>query len=269
LIYSGLLTVSLTIIFTLLAGSSYSQQETAIDADAIIQKVVEVEARQRAEIRDVVFDAEYIEMEIDENGEMKEKMRLEKTVTLKYINDSVIYVETFNAYYKKGELMSEDELSKIAREKTEKKKKRGSRDISYSILSPFYDKNKQDYSITYLGVHDTTVSDYLCHKFKVESLTGDKKAINGEYYFDADSFHLVRVDFVPAKIGGNFFFNMKKLELSMMFAPNSDGYWFPTRFDISGQGKAMFFIGVSWAGTEYFRNPRVNTIEAEPVSSQE
>ena len=267
--YLRLLTVSLSIIFALLAGSSFSQQQTAIDADAIIQKVVEVEARQRAEIRDVIFDAEYIELEKDDNGEMKEKMRLEKTVTLKYVNDSVLYDETFNAYYKKGELMSEDELATIARERTERKKKRGSRDISYSILSPFYDQNKQDYSITYLGVHDSTISDYLCHKFKVESLTEDKKAINGEYYFDADSFHLVKVDFAPAKKGGNFFFKMKKLEMSMMFAPDSDGYWFPTRFDITGQGKAMFFIGVSWAGTEYFRNPRVNTIEAEPVSSQE
>lgn len=263
-----LLTTGLTIIFALLAGSSYSQQEAAIDADAIIQKVVEVEARQRAEIRDVVFDAEYVELEKDDNGDLKEKMRLEKTVTLKYINDSVLYAETFNAYYKNGELMSEDELDKIAREKTERKKKRGSRDISYPILSPFYDQNKQDYSITYLGVYDTTVSDYLCHKFKVESLTKDDESINGEYYFDADSFQLVRVDFAPANNGGNFFFKMIKLEMSMMFAPNSDGYWFPTRFDITGQGKAMFFIGVSWAGTEYFRNPRVNTIEFRTVSPQ-
>jgi len=267
--HSKLLSVSLTIIFLLLAGRSFSQQQSSIDADAIIQKVIEVEARQRSEIRDVVFDAEYIELEKDDNGEMKEKLRLEKTVTLTYLNDSVFYDETFNAYYKNGELMSDDELAKIAREKTEKKKKRGSRDISYSILSPFYDKNKEAYSITYLGVYDTTVSDYLCHKFKVESLTKGKKDINGEYYFDADSFHLVRVDFTPAKKGGNFFFKMKKLEMSMMFAPDADGYWFPTRFDISGQGKAMFFIGVSWAGTEYFRNPRVNTIEAEPVSAQE
>ncbi len=267
--YSKLLTVSLSVIFTLLAGSSFSQQETAIDPDAIIQKVVEVEARQRAEIRDVIFDAEFIELEKDDNGEMKEKMRLEKTVTLTFKNDSVFYDETFNAYYKNGKLMSEDELTKIAKVMTEKKKKRGSLDIFYSILSPFYDQNKQDYSITYLGVHDSTISDYLCHKFKVESLTEDKKAINGEYYFDADSFHLVRVDFTPAKKRGNFFFKMKKLEMSMMFAPNSDGYWFQTRFDFTGQGKAMFFIGVSWTGTEYFRNPRVNTIEAEPVSSQE
>ena len=266
--HSKLLSVSLTIIFTLLAGSSFSQQQTAIDADAIIQKVIEVEARQRAEIRDVVFDAEYIELEKDDNGKMKEKLRLEKTVTLTYLNDSVFYDETFNAYYKNGELMSDDQLAKIAREKTKKKKKRGSRDISYSILSPFYDKNKEAYSITYLGVHDTTVSDYLCHKFKVESLTKDKKAINGEYYFDADSFHLVKVDFAPAKKGGNFFFKMKQLEMSMMFAPDSDGYWFPTRFDITGQGKAMFFIGVSWAGTEYFRNPRVNTLEFRTVSPQ-
>ena len=263
------MSVSLTIIFLLLAGRSFSQQQSSIDADAIIQKVIEVEARQRSEIRDVVFDAEYIELEKDDNGEMKEKLRLEKTVTLTYLNDSVFYDETFNAYYKNGELMSDDELAKIAREKTEKKKKRGSRDISYRILSPFYDQNKPDYSITYLGVHDSTVNDYLCHKFKVESLTENEESINGEYYFDADSFQLVRVDFAPANNGGNFFFKMIKLEMSMMFAPNSDGYWFPTRFDITGQGKAMFFIGVSWAGTEYFRNPRVNTIEAEPVSSQE
>ena len=266
---SKLLNITLTITFTFLAGSVFSQQQTAIDPDAIIQKVVEVETQQRAELKDVIFDAEYIELEKDDNGEMKEKMRLEKTVTLTFKNDSVFYDETYNAYYKNGELMSEDELAKIARKKTEKKKKRGSRDISYLILSPFYDKNKQDYSITYLGVHDTTVSDYLCHKFKVESLTKGKKDINGEYYFDADSFHLVRVDFTPAKKGGNFFFKMKKLEMSMMFAPDADGYWFPTRFDISGQGKAMFFIGVSWAGTEYFRNPRVNTIEAEPAAAQE
>ena len=267
--YSRLLTVSLSIIFALLAGSSFSQQQAAIDADAIIQKVVEVEAQQRAEIRDVIFDAQYIELEKDDNGEMKEKMRLEKTVTLTYLDDSISYSEIFNAYYQQGQLMSDEVLAKIAREKTEKKKKRGSRDISYRILSPFYDQNKQDYSITYLGVHDTTVSDYLCHKFKVESLTKDDEAINGEYYFDADSFQLVKVDFAPAKKGGNLFFKMEKLEMSIMFAPNSDGYWFPTRFDITGQGKAMFFIGVNWAGTEYFRNPRVNTIEAEPVSLQE
>ena len=266
---SKLLAVSLTIIFTLLAGSSFSQQETAIDPDAIIQKVVEVEARQRAELKDEIFDAKYIELEKDDNGEMKEKIRLEKTVTLTFKNDSVFYDETFNAYYKNGELMSEDELAKIAKEKTEKKKQRGSRDISYRILSPFYDKNKEAYNITYLGVYDTTVGDYLCHKFEVESLTEDKKAVNGEYYFDADSFQLVRVDFAPANKEGNFFFKMNKLEMSMMFAPDADGYWFPTRFDIAGQGKAMFFIGVSWAGTEYFRNPKVNTIELRTVSSEE
>ena len=267
--YSKIVTASLTIIFALLAGNSFSQQEAAIDADAIIQKIVEVEARQRAEVRDVIFDAEYVEMEKDDNGKLTEKMRLEKTVTLKFMNDSVYYDETYDAYYKYGELMSEDDLVKIAREKTEEKNKIGSRDISYRILSPFYDRNKQDYSITYLGVHDSTVSDFLCHKFKVESLTNDDESINGEYYFDADSFQLVKVNFAPAVKREYLFFKMNKLEMSMMCAPNSDGYWFPTQFDITGQGEAWFFYGVSWAGTEYFRNPRVNTIGAEPVSTQE
>lgn len=112
--YLRLLTVSPSMIFALLAGSSFSQQQAAIDADAIIQKVVEVEARQRAEIRDVIFDAEYIELEKDDNGEMKEKMRLEKTVTLTYLDDSISYSEIFNAYYQHGQLMSDEVLAKIA-----------------------------------------------------------------------------------------------------------------------------------------------------------
>ena len=112
--YSKIVTASLTIIFTLLAGNSFSQLENAIDADAIMQKIVEVEAQQRAEIRDVIFDAEYVELEKDDNGNLKEKMRLEKTITLKFSNDSVQYTETFDAYYVNGKLMSEDELAKIA-----------------------------------------------------------------------------------------------------------------------------------------------------------
>jgi hypothetical protein len=45
----------------------------------------------------------------------------------------------------------------------------------------------------------------------------------------------------------------------MAFAPSSDGHWLPEKFDISGKGKAAFFIDVDWHGTEYFKNPQINT----------
>lgn len=135
--------------------------------------------------------------------------------------------------------------------------------FSFPMMSPFYAEKRSDYEIKYLGVQDSTVGNYLCHKFSVESKTEDEKNINGEYYFDADSFRLVRVDFTPAKKKGNLFFKMKKLAMTLKYAPDTNGYWFPTQFDISGEGKAMFFIGVNFTATEYFRNPKVNTLETE------
>ena len=121
---SKILAASLTIICALFIGSSYSIDGAAIDSDAIVQKVLEVEAKQKAEIQNVVFDAEYVEMEKDGDGGLKEKMRLEKTITLRYIGDSTTFEEKYTAYYKDGELMSEDQLNKVAKEKTEKRKKR-------------------------------------------------------------------------------------------------------------------------------------------------
>ena len=56
---------------------------------------------------------------------------------------------------------------------------------------------------------------------------------------------------------------MKEIKLSILYGPTESGLWFPTQFDVSGKGKAMFFIGVKFAGTEYYRNPVVNSEEAE------
>ena len=47
--------------------------------------------------------------------------------------------------------------------------------------------------------------------------------------------------------------------MSVSYAPISDGHWLPQQFEISGKGKAAFFIDVDWQGTEYFHNPQVNT----------
>ncbi|NOY88603.1 MAG: hypothetical protein GXO93_04320, partial [FCB group bacterium] len=83
--------------------------------------------------------------------------------------------------------------------------------------------------------------------------------INGDYYFEAESFHLVKVDFSPAKLVKKTMFKMSKLNMSILYAPTKEGYWLPRQFDIEGQGKAMFFIGVKFAGTEYYRNPIINS----------
>ena len=54
-------------------------------------------------------------------------------------------------------------------------------------------------------------------------------------------------------------FKMKELKLSARFGLAGDSLWLPRQFDVQGKGKAMFFIGVKFAGTEHYRNPKINS----------
>lgn len=249
--------VSLFLVLSALSVSA--QQESSLEPSAIIQKILEVEAQQRAEVKDIIFDAEYIESEGNGEGGFTEKVRLEKKIHMKYMPDTILYHEEYLHFYKEGELRSDEECDEMAADRKNKKKKRGSRDISYPMLEPFYPKNRGQYTIAYQGVNDTIAEKYVCHHFKVSSNIDDEHNINGDYYFDAATFQLVRVDFVPAKLGGNLLFKLDDLSMSMSYAPTEDGHWLPSRFDISGKGKAAFFIDVDWSGTERFKNPQINT----------
>jgi len=236
-----------------------AQEELALEPDAIIQKILSVDAKQRSEIQSLVFDAEYIEKENNGKGGYDEKIRLEKKIRMKFLSDTVWYNEEYLRYYKNNEVRSAEECDEVAAERKDKKKRRGSRDISWPMLLPFKPEGSGGYTKTYQGVDDTTVAGYVCHHFKVTSTTEDEDKINGDYFFDAASFQLIRVRFCPAKLGGNLMFKLDKLEMALSFAPTSDGHWLPQQFDIAGKGKAAFFIDVDWQGTEYFHNPQINT----------
>lgn len=240
-------------------ASAMAIEEEALEADAIISKILAVEAKQRSEIQTLTFDAEYIEKESDGNGGYNEKVRLEKKIRLKYLPDTVWYNEEYIRYLKNGEVRPDKECDEVAAERKAKKKKRGSRDISFPILTPLKPASRGSYDVAYLGVDDSTVPDYVCYHFTATSTTLDENKINGDYYFDAASFQLIKVKFAPAKLAGNLMFKLNQLDISMTFAPTAEGHWLPRQFDISGKGKAAFFIGVDWEGTEYFHNPQINT----------
>lgn len=253
LLFVSLLAMLLTFIPVL------GQEEEALEPDAIIQKILAVEAKQRSEIQNVVFDAEYVERESNGNGGYNEKVRLEKKIRMKYLPDTVLYSEEYLRYFKNGEARPDKECDEIAAERQDKKKRRGSKDISYPILTPFKPATRGGYKIDYLGVDDTTVADFVCHHFKVTCNTHDEDKINGDYFFDAASFQLIKVTFAPAKLGGNLMFKLDKLEMCLSYAPSADGHWLPQQFDIWGKGKAAFFIDIDWSGTEYFHNAQINT----------
>jgi hypothetical protein len=254
---------SITAALTILAGVALfpievRAQVDGIDPAAIIGRILAVDAQQRETLKDVTFQSEYIEGEQTDQG-FKEKLRLVKKVYVKYLKDTAWYRDDYLEYYKDGTLQSAEDRDDIAAERKEKKARRKSKDISYDMLTPFKAAQRDLYKIDYKGVAPDKIDNRACHHFVVSAKEESDQLINGDYYFEAESFHLVRVDFTPAKLIKSVWFKLSKLDMSISYAPTADGYWLPIRFFLVGKGKATLFIGVNFGGTEYFKNPTVNS----------
>ena len=252
--------VLLPALVTVLAAPALMAQLPAsgIDPEAIIERVLAVEKDQRRQLNDVVFESEYIEGEEKKDEGFREKVRFEKRTYLKIFEDTAWFNEEYLAFYKDGELRSREELEKEVRSRREKQRKRDGQDLSFPILSPFYPDRRADYEIVYEGVAAEEVESRICHHFRVTSKIQEPGFINGDFYFEAESFNLVRVDFSPAKLVKKTLFRFNELNMSILYGPTDEGFWLPRQFDIDGKGKAMFFIGVKFAATEYYRNPVIN-----------
>jgi len=236
-----------------------SQEDNGIDPEALIDRILSVQAQQRAELHDVIFDAEYVEGDQKDDG-FHEKVRFDKRIYLKFLPDTVLFHEEYLAYYKDGKLQSEKELRKEAAERMAKKKKRHMRDISYPMLKPFYPEERALYDITYKGVPREDIDGYVCHHFQVKAKEESDTLINGDFYFDAETFHTVRVDFRPAKLVKKMMFRLSELNMSLTYGPTGDdNIWLPRQFHLEGKGKAGLLFGVHFGGTEYYRNPVINS----------
>ena len=93
----------------------------------------------------------------------------------------------------------------------------------------------------------------MCPKLPADSL------IEGEFFFDAESLHLVRADFSPSKLVKKLMFRLKRLDMTLVQGPTPEGYWLPREFRIDGKGKAGLLFGVSFGGRERYTNPVVNS----------
>ena len=241
-----------------------AENHNGIDPDAIIERIVTLEKRQMENIKYITYDAEYVEGEDNAEGIFKEKVRFIKKVYVKYLPDTSLIHEEYIEYYKEGELQDEKKLESEAKDRIEKKKKRKAKDISFSMLEPFYPENRKLYDISYNGITDEIIENYTCFHFKVNALEESDSLINGDFYFDTETFNPVKVDFTPAKLTKKFMFKLKEMAMSVLYEPSGiDDLWLPVRFDISGKGKAMFFIGVKFSGMEYYRNPVINDSTVE------
>ena len=244
------------------ASKTWAQTPAGIDPEAIINRILTVDQEQRNQVKDVVFDAEYVEKDEGDNGsngEPKEKVRLMKRVYLKYFPDTAWYHEDYTQFYKEGRLQTSDDLKKEAADRKEKKRRRGALDISYPMLKPFWANHRALYTIEYKGIASEQVDSRSCHHFTVTAKEPADSLFNGDYYFEAVGFHLAKVDFSPSKLVHRTLFKMSEFNMSLIYTPNLNGQWFPSEFNIQFKAKAMWVIGVKVKGAEYYRNPIVNS----------
>ncbi|MBN1211099.1 MAG: hypothetical protein JXA92_00850, partial [candidate division Zixibacteria bacterium] len=167
--------------------------------------------------------------------------------------------EDYQEYYKDGELQDDKDRKKEEARRKKDKIKRKTYDISYSMYTPFHTDQREFYDFEYLGLAEEKVNDYVCHHFIVKAREEKEGLINGDYFFEAGSFNLVRVDFSPARLVKKTMFKLKELDMTLLYGPTPEGYWLPREFSIDGRGKAAFFFGVNFSGREYYRKPIINS----------
>ena len=240
--------------------SALGQTSSGIDPEALLTRILAVEAEQREKLKDVTFDAVYIEGEYKAGvTEFIEKLRFTKRIAIKYLPDTAWYHEQYLEYYLNGKPQSAEDRDKEAAERAEKKVRRKAYDISYPMLRALTPARRSLYDIAYKGVTPEPINDHICHRFSVTARQPADTLINGDYYFEAETFHLIRVDFSPSQLVKRTMFRLSELSMRIDYTPTSDGIWLPRQFTISGKGKAMLFITVRFGGTEYYRNPIVNS----------
>lgn len=249
------------VVVCLLSRGLLSAQESTngIDPEALIERILAVDRAQRVEIKDVIFEAEYVEGEEKDDKGFVEKVRFEKKIYIKYLEDTSWYHADYLAYYKNGKLQKRKDLEKQADKRKQKQEKRKIFNISYPVLAPFSPEYRDRYEVIYEGVPAEPVESYVCHHFTVVSREEHENSINGEYYFEAATFHLVRVDFTPARLVNKTMFDVKELMMSIVYGPTPDGFWLPRRLDVRGREKTALLLKTEFSWTEYYRNPIFNS----------
>ncbi len=230
-----------------------------LDKMQLVKKILEVEKTQKVLVQDLTLDALFIEGKKEKDGQIKEKTRFMKKVFLKFLPDTTLMHEEYFEYLKEGKPQKEKDMLKEVTNRTEKKKKRKAKDISYSMYTPFYPENKNLYEYELIGVHPELIEGHVCYELKLNAQEKTDSLINGTYYIDTSTFNFVKIDFAPAKLVKKMMFKLHKLNMTILFDKTEEGLNYPKQFIIDGKGKAALFIGVNFYATEKYSNPVFNS----------
>lgn len=226
--------------------------------DQLIEKIVQADKQHRDKLKDVVLLSEYIKGEEKDDGTFEEKIRFKKRISIKYLADTALMHEEYLSCIKDGKQLSEKDCLKAAEEDQEKKKRRSTPNISFPMVKPFYPERRALFTIAYKGVAGERVDNYLCHHFQVTAKEPSDTLLNGDFFFDTESLHLVRVTFSPSQLVNRTMFKMSKMNMALNYLPTPEGFWIPTEFSFVMKAKAMWIISVPTSATETYSDPIIN-----------
>lgn len=242
-----------------LPGGTIVRAAPQIALEELIDSVLTVQQAQFDYIDDMIFDAALYEKKTDKKGKVKEVKKYEKKIYLKKAGDTLLCYEDFLVFYKNGERQPNGKLDDEERKKKGEKKKRGGRDLTFDFIRALKPSHRELFDITYEGIAAGEINGFRCHTIRATAREQDRDLMDYIYYIDTASYHLVRVDFEPSKLGGGLMFKLKGLQMSMSYEPYNDLIWMPYRFNLIGKGKAALFIGVYFQFEELYSNPVINS----------
>ena len=239
----------------ILALSATAQTESP---EQLIEKIVQVDKLQREQLKNLVLLSEYIKWEEKDDGTFEEKIRFKKRISIKYLADTALMHEEYLSCVKEGKPQGDKDCQKSADEDQEKKKRRATPGISFPMVKPFYPEKRSIYTISYKGIAGERVNGYLCYHFNVTANEPADTLLNGDYFFDTESLHLVRVTFSPSQLVSRTMFKMSKMNMALNYLPTAEGFWLPTEFSFNMKAKAMWIINVPTSATETYTEPIIN-----------
>ena len=93
---------------------------------------------------------------------------------------------------------------------------------------------------------------------KVKAKEPSDTLIDGDYFFDTESLHLVHATYSPSKLVNRAMFKMSEMQMGLTYLPTEAGIWVPTEFTFRMKAKAMWVINVPTVTREIYNEPIVN-----------
>jgi len=215
------------------------------DLEHIVEKVKARQLRALEEIKDSICLAESVYKEIKKNGEIKKKV----------ITEKLIYIKGTDKRYEECLSMTVNGR-KLSKAKMEEEFENGNEDREIKL--PLTPEGEGCYNFQLAGSGTCNGKDVWLIDFKAKEKKDEY--VNGRGYVSKDTFDIMRVELVPAKLSRV----VKGLEISVA-SVSVNGYWMPIKFLMDLEIKVGFLYHKHIIIEETYSDYKLNNQLADSI----